>query len=426
MGPGDVCPGGCDFPGLAFPLCRRSCAWGAGHLGRCACGAHALDPFVVPSHAAGWSGPPPGRSCPDSVAAHGSGLRATAPASAPEPLAVALHRRGLADRAPALRKAGFSTFHSLLDADPARLASLGIPRAELGEQEPSSSLALVPVRPASRSPRRSDLPVVAHTTRGSRAAVSAALATEHRRQAALRKLDSDVYANSSRAPRDSLWATWVFVAAAWGVPPIPVTEDTVRKVAAGLKAGGYRVPEQYFSRARQEHLRQVGSPIDAAAEQAIADCSRSVTRGIGPSSLKHSFPFEDLAPRVAWPEVAQLATSPPDGPLFPSRRHSSSWAAGGFAAASSSPQPLWGTSRSSRTARRSAWPSQSARRAPRPWVPLARTAVSAVSRGPRWRRCVPSTSSPGTWPSLATSSAGWGRTRCTVFHCSPQPQGGPL
>ena len=345
MGPGDVCPGGCDFPGLAFPLCRRSCAWGAGHLGRCACGAHALDPFVVPSHAAGWSGPPPGRSCPDSVAAHGSGLRATAPASAPEPLAVALHRRGLADRAPALRKAGFSTFHSLLDADPARLASLGIPRAELGEQEPSSSLALVPVRPASRSPRRSDLPVVAHTTRGSRAAVSAALATEHRRQAALRKLDSDVYANSSRAPRDSLWATWVFVAKAWGIPPVPVTEDTIRRVAAGLKAGGYRVPEQYFSRkniyeewghplmqrqsrpsgattstasgAKQEHLRQVGAPIDAAAEQAIADCSRSVTRGIGPSSLKHSFPFEDLAPRVAWPTVAQLTAAPPEGPLFP-------------------------------------------------------------------------------------------------------------
>ena len=147
--------------------------------------------------------------------------------------------------------------------------------------------------------------------------MSAALATENGRQAALRRLDADVYANSTRAPRDSLWATWVFVAAAWNIPPIPVTEDTVRRVAAGLKAGGYRVPEQYFSRARQEHLRQVGSPIDAAAEQAIADCPRSVTRGVGPSSLKHSFPFEDFAPRVAWPEVAQLAAAPPEGPLFP-------------------------------------------------------------------------------------------------------------
>ena len=136
--------------------------------------------------------------------------------------------------------------------------------------------------------------------------MSAALATEHGRQAALRTLDSDVYANSTRAPRDSLWATWVFVAAAWDIPPIPVTEDMVRRVAAGLKAGGYRVPEQYFSRSRQEHLRQVGSPFDAAAEQAIADCSRSVTRGIGPSSLKRSFPFADLAPKVAWPEVVAL------------------------------------------------------------------------------------------------------------------------
>ena len=102
--------------------------------------------------------------------------------------------------------------------------------------------------------------------------MSAALATEHGRQAALRKLDSDVYANSTRAPRNSLWATWVFVAAAWDIPPIPVTEDTVRRVAAGLN--------------------------------------------IGPSSLKHSFPFEDLAPKVAWPEVAQLTAAPTEGPLF--------------------------------------------------------------------------------------------------------------
>ena len=216
---------------------------------------HALDPFAATFIAADRPDPLSGRVRPGALSAHLPALRATAVASAPVPLVVALHQRGLADKAPALRKAGFLTFRSLLDADPARLASFGISHAELGEQEPSSSLALVPARSTSRSPRRSDLPVVTHTARGSRAAVSAALATEHGRQAALRRLDSDVYANSSRAPRDSLWATWVFVANAWGIPPVPVTEDTVRRVAAGLKAGGYRVPEQYFSRARQEHLR---------------------------------------------------------------------------------------------------------------------------------------------------------------------------
>ena len=277
---------------------------------------HALDPFQVTSVAADHPGLS-GRVRPRYLSAHLPAPRAPALAPAPVPLVVALHLRGLADKAPALRKAGFLTFRSLLEADPARLASVGISFAELGVHEPSASLALVPARSTSRSPRRSDLPAVSHTTRGSRAAVAAALATEHGRQAALRRLDADVYANSARAPRDSLWATWVFVANAWGIPPVPVTEDTVRRVAAGLKAGGYRVPEQYFSRARQEHLRQVGSPIDAAAEQAMADCSRSVTRGIGPSSLKHSFPFEDLAPLVVWPSAAQLAVAPPEGPLFP-------------------------------------------------------------------------------------------------------------
>lgn len=120
---------------------------------------HALDPFVVTDDVAGSLGLPPGRAGPDAIAALRGGSRAAAAACAAEPLAVALHRRGLADKAPALRWAGFFTPRSLLDADPVSLASPGISCSDLGEHELSSSWALVPVRPASRSPRRSDLPV---------------------------------------------------------------------------------------------------------------------------------------------------------------------------------------------------------------------------------------------------------------------------
>eukprot|EP00972_Heterocapsa_arctica_P093591 13806328-Heterocapsa_arctica.AAC.1 len=63
----------------------------------------------------------------------------------------------------------------------------------------------------------------------------------------------------------------MFIAQCWGIKPLPVTAVTVRRVAAGLKAGAYRAPEQYFSRARQEHLRVVGDAVDAVTEQAISD-----------------------------------------------------------------------------------------------------------------------------------------------------------
>ena len=136
---GSACHGGCDFPGLAFPPCRKPCEWGAGHLGRCACVMHALDPFAATFFAADRPDLLSGRVRPGApLPAH----RAAAAASAPVPLVVALHQRGLADKAPALRKAGFVTFRSLLDADPVHLAPFGISHAELGEQESSSSLAL--------------------------------------------------------------------------------------------------------------------------------------------------------------------------------------------------------------------------------------------------------------------------------------------
>ena len=105
-------------------------------------GVHALCTPSTPSRPR--SSPPIARTCCLDVFAPELLYLPIVRRRLPPPLymVVALHQRGLADKAPALRKAGFVTFRSLLDADPVHLAPFGISHAELGEQESSSSLAL--------------------------------------------------------------------------------------------------------------------------------------------------------------------------------------------------------------------------------------------------------------------------------------------
>ena len=137
-----------------------------------------------------------------------------------------------------------------------------------------------------------------------------ALGSHEGRGRALKDVDGDVYAASTRGTRDSLWTTWLYVAAVWGVPPLPVTAATVRLVAAGLKAGGYRSADAYFARARQEHLRVYGAPVEPAVAQAMTDYARSVSRGVGPSALKDSFRMESLTAVAGLPSVEEALLTP--------------------------------------------------------------------------------------------------------------------
>lgn len=157
--------------------------------------------------------------------------------------------------------------------------------------------ATTAIVPRSRSPGlgRSDLPVVQpRGSRGSRAAAYCALATERGRAAALKEVDENRFARSGKGPREAQWNTWCAACATWGIPPVPLTRDTVRKVAAWLRTGGYRSPGQYFSRAKEEHRREVGDDPSGDVLAAIREYTRSVTRGRGPGQLKEAANIQEL------------------------------------------------------------------------------------------------------------------------------------
>ena len=62
------------------------------------------------------------------------------------------------------------------------------------------------------------------------------------KRAALDELKYDKVANSARASKACAWATWQRMHRAWfgeGSPPLPLTADKIRAVAAWFKAGHY-------------------------------------------------------------------------------------------------------------------------------------------------------------------------------------------
>ena len=93
------------------------------------------------------------------------------------------------------------------------------------------------VRPAQRVAERSDAPRMAITKRGSFAGAAAAGATSQSREAVLARLERDMHAQSSLAPRCSLLNTWARLHGTWfngelaqGEPGVPVLPPTVMKI----------------------------------------------------------------------------------------------------------------------------------------------------------------------------------------------------
>ena len=66
------------------------------------------------------------------------------------------------------------------------------------------------------------------------------------------------------------------------LPPFPLTVLKLHAVGAMLKAGGYRSPANYFSRAKEEHVVQ-GFQWSDALHLAVCKATMSITRGIGPA-----------------------------------------------------------------------------------------------------------------------------------------------
>lgn len=130
------------------------------------------------------------------------------------------------------------------------------------------------------------------------------------KQAALNELEHDKVANSARASKNSTWLTWQPMHHAWfgvGVPPLPLTAEKIRAVAAMFKAGHYASFSNYACRAKVEHIVRADTHLAPWTEELAFElraAQRSVSRGVGPS--KQSYPL-DVA------KVSRL--EPGDGPL---------------------------------------------------------------------------------------------------------------
>ena len=144
--------------------------------------------------------------------------------------------------------------------------------------------------------RRKTAPVIKAHTKASltnaRAALSSAEASRH----AIAELDGDVYAQSSRRPRNSRWATLQKLARG-AVPAfevLPLTRAKVRLLGAAFKAGGYRSGGEYLKVAKSKHL-QSGHHWDTVLQAVLADTNRSLARGLGAVERAADFDLCGLA-----------------------------------------------------------------------------------------------------------------------------------
>ena len=81
------------------------------------------------------------------------------------------------------------------------------------------------------------------------------LSSAESRAAALRNLDGDVYAPTSRVKHNTLWNTALAALARWGLEPFPPTADKVRALGSALKEGNYKTADTYVGHYRVQCQR---------------------------------------------------------------------------------------------------------------------------------------------------------------------------
>ena len=171
--------------------------------------------------------------------------------------------------------------------DSEKILASGVPEHELQ----SLLEARIPSVPAQVAARR-DLPPVGDMAGRASFTLALKAAQPNNRKRALKELDQDVVARSSAPSQESRLRTFRALAAAWEVDPFPLSAESIRCVAASLKAGGYRSSRLYFQAAIKYQLRILHDTVHPLLRSLIRDMNRSIKRGLGPSQLKHGFdPF---------------------------------------------------------------------------------------------------------------------------------------
>ena len=136
---------------------------------------------------------------------------------------------------------------------------------------------------------RSDAPGRKARTKGA----APELSTEAAQNLALAKLETDFYAASTSKSVKSRRACVAELLRSWGLPTFPVTPDSLWKLGASIKAGGYRSAASLLSQYRVDAERR-GCTFDAQLSRLYADISRSCRRGLGPPVRAGALPMERL------------------------------------------------------------------------------------------------------------------------------------
>ena len=281
-----TCSARCLFP-LRDPRCADPCGRPAGHLRDiiCACPRHQID----------GGAPPTTYAKTDTF----------------DKIVKAMQRKGFdPDQSRTIWKLGHR--------DTAQIESLSATHiSRLIASEIHRPLDAVCVAGSALPPPRSDHPVLRPSLRGSRQEMFDKISTEDGRKEALATIEDLTETANSRRTNESLWHSWTEILEAWGQPPLPLTPNKVKMVAASLRAGRYRSAEPYFHRARMEQLRSMQKPADAATLDAMKRYARAIARGIGTSKLKDSIQLELLADHTHPPKTEAISLLAPTACTWP-------------------------------------------------------------------------------------------------------------
>ena len=197
-----------------------------------------------------------------------------------------LRANNMGDLAIQVAELGVDDMDTLRNMDSSQFIELGMDNVSIRRLwEGLHGLEVLVVHEHEVPTSRPDLPVVHTRGRGSmKRALDRTVANND--DQLIIDLEEDMYAQSSKAPRVALWKTWCTMAQAWNLPPVPLTEELILKVGASFKAGQYRSPQNYFSRALQEHRNLTKNNPPFFIQQLIKNVQRSLLEGWDPPRSK--------------------------------------------------------------------------------------------------------------------------------------------
>ena len=139
--------------------------------------------------------------------------------------------------------------------------------------------------------KRSDMPVVRKASKGNANKARKIAMDPRLRTLAENELEEDMFALTSKAPREARLVTWQKFHQWWfgdNIPMLPLTTDKICKVSALFKAGGYKSYKNYISTAKDQHIAE-GYEWSDQLWRITQKCTKSVLRGLAGPTRSEQF-----------------------------------------------------------------------------------------------------------------------------------------